>query len=141
MVMPCSRSSSKPSTRSARELARLQQSGIEAEAADLAKSAVDGIVVARLDGRPPDALRQLAQAVRRHDGVRTVVLGGLPEPTKVALAASSDGTPDAAALVKKVAPLVGGGGGGTPELAVAGGREPDKLDDALSEARRVLSGA
>jgi len=37
-----------------------------------------------------------------------------------------------------VAPIVGGGGGGTPQLALAGGRDPGKLDQALAEARRLL---
>ena len=32
----------------------------------------------------------------------------------------------------------GGGGGGTPQLALAGGRDPGKLDQALAEARRLL---
>jgi len=35
-------------------------------------------------------------------------------------------------LVQEVAKLVGGGGGGRPDLAQAGGKDPSKLDDALS---------
>ncbi len=124
-----------------KELARLQQAGIEVEAAELAAGAVDGAVVARRDQRSPDELRSLAQAVRRRDAVRVVVLGGTPDGTKVALAAVSGGTPDAVALVKHVAAIVGGGGGGTPEVAVAGGRDPGRLDEALAEARRAVAGA
>ena len=36
--------------------------------------------------------------------------------------------------VKNVAPIVGGGGGGKPNLAQAGGREPGKIDEAMSAA-------
>jgi alanyl-tRNA synthetase len=43
-------------------------------------------------------------------------------------------------LVKQVAPLLGGGGGGSPEVAVAGGKELSGIDRALDEARRALVG-
>jgi alanyl-tRNA synthetase len=36
--------------------------------------------------------------------------------------------------VKTVAPVVGGGGGGKPNLAQAGGKQPEKLPDALKTA-------
>ncbi|TET82573.1 MAG: hypothetical protein E3J37_07030, partial [Anaerolineales bacterium] len=35
-------------------------------------------------------------------------------------------------LVKAVAKVVGGGGGGKPTMAQAGGRNPDKLPEALA---------
>jgi alanyl-tRNA synthetase len=121
-----------------RELAGLRDSARGAEAASLARTAEDGVVVARFDGRSADELRTLAQAVQRADGVRAAVIGGSPEEKKVTIAAATGGTPDAAALVKRVAALVGGGGGGSPEVAVAGGRDASQLDQALAEARRVL---
>ncbi len=63
----------------------------------LAESAAadGGVVVARRDEVEPDALRTLAQAVLRHDGVRAVVLGGSPDGAKVAIAAATGGAPDA----------------------------------------------
>jgi alanyl-tRNA synthetase len=36
-----------------------------------------------------------------------------------------------------VAPVVGGGGGGKPDLAQAGGKQPEKLPDALAKAKAV----
>ena len=38
----------------------------------------------------------------------------------------------AGTLIKQVARVVGGGGGGRPTLAQAGGRDPHRLDEALS---------
>ena len=38
--------------------------------------------------------------------------------------------------VKAVAPVVGGGGGGKPTLAQAGGKRPEKLDEALATAEQ-----
>ena len=42
-------------------------------------------------------------------------------------------------VIKGAAPLVGGGGGGRPTMARAGGKDPAGLDDALDEARRIVT--
>ena len=42
-------------------------------------------------------------------------------------------------LVKLVAPIVGGGGGGPPTMAQAGGKNPDKLPEALDAGRKWIS--
>ena len=36
--------------------------------------------------------------------------------------------------VKAVAPVVGGNGGGKPDLAQAGGKNPEKIEHAIEEA-------
>jgi alanyl-tRNA synthetase len=122
-----------------KELGQLRQQSSQADAGDLASGAADGVVVARRDGVEPDALRTLAQAVLRHDGVRAVVLGGSPDGAKVALAAATGGEPNATELVRTLGTIVGGGGGGSPEVALAGGKDPSRLDEALAEAQRLLS--
>jgi alanyl-tRNA synthetase len=124
-----------------KELARLRQQSSEAEARTLAAQAAadNGVVVARRDDVEPDALRSLAQAVLRHDGVRAVVLGGSPDGKKVAIAAATGGSPDAAQLVGTLGVIVGGGGGGSAEVALAGGKDPSQIEAALAEAQRLLS--
>jgi len=124
-----------------KELSRLRQQSSEAEARTLAEQAVadSGVVVARRDNVEPDALRNLAQAVLRQDGVRAVVLGGSPDGAKVAIAAATGGSPDAARLVRTLGAMVGGGGGGSPEVALAGGKDPSQIEAALAEAQRLLS--
>ena len=113
---------------------------MEGEAAQLAAAASEGVVVARRDGRSPEDLRALAQAVRRRPEVRAAVVGGAPSEGKVSIAVATGGDPDAGALVKQIAPIVQGGGGGSPEVALAGGRDASRLDEALGEARRLLAG-
>jgi len=120
-----------------RALQNLRRDALSREAAGLAASASGGVVVARRDGLGADELRGLAQSVLAIDGVRAAVLGGVNE-TKVALVAATGGSPDAVALVKQLGALVGGSGGGSTELAVAGGRDPARLDDALEAARQAL---
>ncbi|HEY3842885.1 MAG TPA: alanine--tRNA ligase [Acidimicrobiales bacterium] len=122
-----------------KELSKLRQQSSESDATELAAAAVDGVVVARRDGVEPKALQTLAQTVLRQDGPRSVVLGGSPDGVKVAIVAATGGEPNATDLVKTLGALVGGGGGGSPELALAGGKDPSRLDEALAEARRLLS--
>jgi alanyl-tRNA synthetase len=44
-------------------------------------------------------------------------------------------------LIQEIAPIVGGKGGGRPESAQGSGTDVDKIDDALVQARRLLSPA
>jgi alanyl-tRNA synthetase len=106
-------------------------------ATDLASGAVDGVVVARVDGLSRDDLRSLGVAIRDQPGIRAVVLIGAPEGGGVALvsATTKDGGLDAGALIADAARTVGGGGGKNPELAVAGGKDPSRIDEALDQAR------
>jgi alanyl-tRNA synthetase len=124
-----------------RELARLRQQSSAAEATALAEAAAaeGGLVVARRDHMEVDDLRNLAQAILRHDGVRAVVLGGSPDGAKAALVAATGGEPDATQLVRTLGKMVGGGGGGSAEVATAGGKDPSQLEAALAEAQRLLS--
>jgi alanyl-tRNA synthetase len=122
-----------------KELAKLRQQSSEAVAKELAAGAEDGVVVARQDAVESDALRALAQAVLRHEGVHAVALGGSPDGVKVALAVATGGEPNATNVVRALGPLIGGGGGGSPELATAGGKDISRVEEALAEARRLLS--
>jgi len=42
-------------------------------------------------------------------------------------------------LIKEIAPAVGGSGGGKPESAQAGGKNPEKLSEALEKARAWIT--
>ena len=91
----------------------------------------------RVDGTTRDDLRDLALAVRDQPGVRAVVLGGAAEGGGAALVAAvaKDSGLLASDLIADAARTVGGGGGKSPEMAVAGGRDPGRLDEALDQAR------
>jgi alanyl-tRNA synthetase len=41
-------------------------------------------------------------------------------------------------LVGNIARIVGGGGGGRPDMAQAGGRDADKLDEALAQVSDLI---
>jgi alanyl-tRNA synthetase len=101
------------------------------------------VIARRVDGLGRGEARQLADALRHRHGSVVVILGR-EESGKAALLVAV--TPDlkerlpAGAVVRELAGIVGGGGGGRPDLAEAGGRSPEKLDEALSRPtlERVL---
>ncbi|CAN5601071.1 alanine--tRNA ligase [soil metagenome] len=120
-----------------KEIEGLRRQAAGAEAAGLADTAIDGVVVARLDDTSRDELRELAVALRERPAVRAVVLGGAPDGGGAALVAAvtKDSGLNAAELIADAARTVGGGGGKSPDLAVAGGKDPSQLDAALDQAR------
>ncbi len=125
------------------ELKGLRRQAARGQAGSLAADAVDGVVVARRDDLARDDLRDLAVAIREQSGIRGAILGSAPESGGVAIVAAV--TPDsglhASELIGPAAKLVGGGTGKNAELAVAGGRDAAKLDDALDLVRASVNGA
>ena len=45
---------------------------------------------------------------------------------------------DAGKIIKEIAPIVGGGGGGRPNMAQAGGKNPENIEEALKKAKEIL---
>ena len=119
----------------------LRAQSAKGDAGRLAGDAVDGKVVARVDGVDANDLRDLAVAVRDQPDVVAVVLIGSPDGSRVALVGAS--TKESGVAVNEVvgaaASTTGGGGGGkNANLAVAGGKDPGKIDDALASVRAAL---
>jgi alanyl-tRNA synthetase len=120
-----------------RQIKSLKQQAAVGHAAELVGAAVDGVVVARVDGVSRDDLRNLAIAVRAKPGVRAVVLGGEPDTGGAALvsAVSRESGLDAGKLIEAAKKTIHGGGGANAELAMAGGKNAAGLDAALDQAR------
>jgi alanyl-tRNA synthetase len=119
------------------EVKGLRQQAAVGRSSSLAAEAVDGVVVARVDGVDRDALRDLAAAVRDQPGVRAVVLGGAPAGGGAALvsAVAKDSGLNAAELIADAAKTIKGGGGKDAFMAVAGGKDAGGVDAALDQAR------
>jgi alanyl-tRNA synthetase len=118
-------------------------------AADVVEAQVrvqDGInvIVQSVEGLDGDALLELSDRFKQRHAPAAVVLGSL-EDGRVHLVANFDqGVAErvsASDVVRGAAALVGGGGGGRPTMARAGGKEPEKLPDALAEAERLILAA
>jgi alanyl-tRNA synthetase len=119
------------------EIKALRRQAAGSRAGELAAAAVEGVVVARVDGLAPDEVRDLAVAVRQQPGVRAAVIGGEKPDGGVVLAAAAtrEGGLHAGELIAEAARTVKGGGGKGPELAQAGGKDASRLDEALDQVR------
>jgi alanyl-tRNA synthetase len=119
------------------EVAKLKQQMAVGQAPALAGQAIDGVVVARVDGVDRNGLRDLAVSVRDQDGVDAVVLGAELDGGGVALAAAvtPESTHNAGALIDDAKKTIGGGGKPADDISVAGGKDAAALDDALDQAR------
>ncbi|HPC83861.1 MAG TPA: alanine--tRNA ligase [Thermoanaerobaculaceae bacterium] len=86
-------------------------------------------------------LRTLADALRGKLRSGVVVLGMPSEDAATLLVAVTDDVAarvDAGEVVRRLAPIVGGRGGGKRTLAQAGGKNPEKLGEALAAAPQVV---
>jgi len=96
------------------------------------------VLIGRVGESDPAAMRRLCD-VQRQRGAAAVFLGGLADEKVTLVAMVSDelasgGKITAGQWVQAVAPVVGGRGGGKPTLAQAGGRQADKLPQAMQAA-------
>jgi alanyl-tRNA synthetase len=118
------------------ELSAAKSSLARAQAGDLLASAVDGRVVARVDGLDNDQLRDLATTLR-DKGANVVVLASSADGGRVLLCAAvtPESGQNASGLLRIATAIVGGGGGKQADLALAGGKDVSRLDEALDAVR------
>jgi alanyl-tRNA synthetase len=102
------------------------------------------VIVDAVEGLDADSLLDLSDRFKQRHAPAAVVLGSR-EDGKVHLVANFDDAVaarvSAADVVRQAAAIVGGGGGGRATMARAGGKDPEKLAEALAEAERVILGA
>ncbi len=99
------------------------------------------LIARRADDISGGDLRNLADELRSKIKSGVVVLGSATDGKVTLLTAVTKDLVDripATSLIQKLAPIVGGKGGGKADLAQAGGKDADKLDDALDSAREAL---
>ena len=104
-----------------------------------------GVLVAEVKEVTGGALRDLSDRLKHREQALAVLLGSAADG-RAFLVVNLDKSLaekglDAAQVVREVAPIIGGGGGGRPTLAEAGGRDPNKLEEALAAAERHILSA
>jgi alanyl-tRNA synthetase len=130
-----------------KELDRLKSKLAASQGDDLAGQAVDvdgvKVLAAKLEGADVKQLREAADKLRDKLGNAALVLATVLDG-KVSLIASvsKDATAKVKAgdLVNFVAQQVGGKGGGRPDMAQAGGTQPEHLDAALASVVEWVKG-
>lgn len=102
------------------------------------------LLVTEMPGMDADSLKTVAERLQQKLGESAVVLGSVPEAGKVSLVAAFSAKVNqekqlqAGKFIGGIAKICGGGGGGRPNLARAGGRDPEKLQEALETAKQQL---
>ena len=108
------------------------------------KQDINGVSVlsARTEASNADAMREISDWLRDKMGSGIVVLGAVinDRPTiSVGITRDLvDGGADAREYARDLGRIIGGGGGGRPDMAQAGGRNADKLDDAIAGAADIV---
>jgi alanyl-tRNA synthetase len=102
------------------------------------------VVVTEAPGANPNLMRQLIDQLRKKLGKTAVLLATTQGEGRVVLVAGISKDLVAKGLsadkwVKLVAKVVGGGGGGRPDMAQAGGKDPNKLPAAIELARTTMA--
>jgi alanyl-tRNA synthetase len=123
-----------------KELAQLRQQRAQQDTQSLLDQAVrvDGfsVLAAQVAAVDVDTVRQMSDWFRDKLGSSVIVLGSVINDKPMLVATV---TPDlitrglhAGNLVRDAAKVIGGNGGGRPNMAQAGGKDADKLADALN---------
>ena len=94
-----------------------------------------------LPGLSPPSLREAAEKARGKIGSGVVVLGsksGAKASLVVMVSKDLASKYDAVQIIRNISSEVGGGGGGRPDMAQAGGSQPEGLSRALDRVESVL---
>jgi len=99
------------------------------------------VLAAPVEASDVKALRDFGDKLR--DRVRSgiILLGSRVEGKAMLLCLVTKDLTDryhAGNIIKAIAPIVGGSGGGRPELAQAGGPQPERLEEALAKLSEIL---
>ena len=102
------------------------------------------LLAASVDNVDMNGLRDLGDQLKEKLGDGVVVLASAKDGKVNLIAMATDAAMKQGAhagnLIKGIAALVGGGGGGRPNMAQAGGKNPDGIGAAMEEAVKVLEG-
>ncbi|MCE5334440.1 MAG: alanine--tRNA ligase [Desulfobacteraceae bacterium] len=129
-----------------KELAALKASLSSRRSADLFETTADvkgvPVLVATIEADNPKVLREMNDKFREKFPSGVAVFGAVSGEKVFLLAGVTQDLTSklhAGNLIKEIVKEVGGSGGGRPDMAQAGGNRPDKLDDALALAKRLIS--
>jgi alanyl-tRNA synthetase len=100
------------------------------------------VLAAQVEVADPDRLREMADWFRDRVKSGVAVLGTVKDGKPLIVAAVTEDLIGrglkAGDIVREVAKVVGGGGGGRADMAQAGGRNPEKLAEALDTVRSLV---
>jgi alanyl-tRNA synthetase len=97
------------------------------------------IIAEVLDDRDPESLKHLALALISHTATIALLGSRDKENSRLVFARSEDASGDMNALMREACATLDGRGGGKPDLAQGGGKNLEKLQEAIDTAAHALS--
>jgi len=129
----------------AKETERLKTKMAEMQADGSGDQAVEingvSAIIQQVTVDKPSALRELADRFKDRIGSGIVVLGCDTDGKALLIVVVTKDLNHrfhAGKMIKQIAGVVGGGGGGRPDMAQAGGTQPQNLAQALEKARELI---
>ncbi|MBR5267195.1 MAG: alanine--tRNA ligase, partial [Lachnospiraceae bacterium] len=102
------------------------------------------VLAVQADGVDMNGLRNLGDQLKEKLGEGVIVIASVLDGKVNLMATATDGAMKQGAhagnLIKGIAALVGGGGGGRPNMAQAGGKDPEGVAAALEKVLEVVEG-
>jgi alanyl-tRNA synthetase len=100
------------------------------------------VLAAKVEGVDMNGLMDLGDQLKDKLGEGVVVIASAIEGKVNLMVTATDGAiklgAHAGNIVKNIATLVGGGGGGRPNMAQAGGKNPEGIDAAIAKVKEVV---
>ena len=124
----------------------LERTALRSEAEQLLQQVVevDGVklVAAKTSASSPDAMREMGDFLKARLSSVAIVLGAVVDGNPLLVAMLTRDLVDrglhAGNLARDTAKVMGGGGGGRPDMAQAGGRQPERLGHALAGVAELV---
>ena len=121
-----------------RRIRLLEEIAAGAEAEKLLATAAYGVVTQVFDGRDAESLKKLAHALITHPRTVALLASRDKDTARLVFARSADASGDMSALMRAACAMLDGRGGGKPDMAQGGGKNVDKLTDAVTHALTLL---
>jgi alanyl-tRNA synthetase len=121
---------------------KLAKTAVQELLADITDIGGVQVVAGQVSSADMNSLRNVADMVRDRLQCGVVILGAVnQDKVNFVVMATSEAIAQgihAGNIVKEVAKVAGGGGGGRPDMAQAGGKQPEKIIDALNIGIEVI---
>jgi len=105
---------------------------------DLSKYTYNDKIIAKLDNVNGSVLKQIADEKMANEKIKFIFLASTVDDKIIFVAKSAISNLNAGKIVKHAALICGGNGGGRPDFAQAGGRDIEKIDEAIASIKELV---